>query len=153
MNKPYFQSIDGHPEPLCVKVERRVRFEEVDALGIVWHGRYPGYFEEARERLGEEYGIGYMDLYSRGIIAPIKKMHIDYHHPLKFQEVFTIEGILHWSEAARINFEFIIRDDQKRSATTGYTVQVMLDRDQNLCMIHPPFFEKFRKKWKAGELK
>jgi len=153
MNKPYFKKIDGQPEPLRIKIKRQVRFEEVDALGIVWHGRYPGYFEEAREALGEKYGIGYMTLYENGIIAPIKKMHIDYHHPLKLQDIFYTEGILHWSEAARINFEFIIKDAGGRLVTTGYTVQVILDQDQNLCMVHPPFFEQFRKRWKAGKLK
>ena len=39
-------------------------------------------------------------------------------------------------------------------ATTGYTVQVVLDRDTNsLLLIPPPFVKEFRAKWKAGELK
>ena len=38
-------------------------------------------------------------------------------------------------------------------ATTGYTVQLVLDHDNNLLLVPPPFIKEFREKWKAGELK
>ena len=41
MRRPYFPFKQDAPEPLRAIVRRRVRFEEVDPLGIVWHGRYP----------------------------------------------------------------------------------------------------------------
>ena len=152
MNRPYFPSCEGQPAPLRVQAKRRVRFEEVDSLGIVWHGRYPSFFEDARTALGEKYGIGYMDFYEHGVVVPIKKMHIDYHLPLRFQEDFTVEGLLHWSEAARINFEFIIRGGEGHVTTTGYSVQMMLDRNENLLMIPPPFYSEFLDRWKEGKL-
>jgi acyl-CoA thioester hydrolase len=151
--KPYFTAQKDDPSPLRLKVNRRVRFEEVDALGIVWHGRYAGYFEDARSALGENYGIGYLDFYKNGIIAPIKKLHIDYHRALTFPENFSIEGILRWSEAARLNYEFVIRDQKESIITTGYSVQVMLDLENNLYMVSPPFYREFCKRWKEGELK
>lgn len=151
--KPYFVDPKNAPEPLRLQVKRRVRFEEVDALGIVWHGRYASYFEDARSALGENYGIGYLDFYKNGIIAPIKKLHVDYHRPLIFPEEFSIEGILHWSDAARINYEFIIRDKKGSIVTTGYSVQVMLDKENNLYMVAPAFYQDFCRRWKAGDLK
>jgi acyl-CoA thioester hydrolase len=153
MLKAYFPTEAGAPAPLRVHVERKVRFEEVDALGIVWHGQYASYFEDARATLGDQYGIGYMDFHQNGVRAPVKIFHVDYHHPLRLREAVVIEGILHWSEAARINYEFIIRDSKGEVATTGYTVQVMLDMEDNLFMVPPPFYMEFCKRWKAGELK
>lgn len=152
MEKPYFISNKEDPPPLRIEVSRRVRFEETDPLGIVWHGHYASYFEDARVALGEKYGIGYLDYYENNVTAPIKKMHIDYHRPLRFLEEFTIEGILHWSDALRINNEFILRDRDNRITTTGYTVQVLLDRDSNLMLVPPPFIKTFREKWKSGDL-
>jgi acyl-CoA thioester hydrolase len=64
----------------------------------------------------------------------------------------TIEGILHWSDSARMNFEFIIRNGEGEVSTTGYTVQMMLDRDQNILVVPPRFYMKFCTRWKAGEL-
>ena len=153
MLKPYFTDKKDGPEPLRIMVGRRVRFEEVDALGIVWHGRYASYFEDARSALGDSYGIGYLDLFRNGIVAPIKKLHADFHRPLTYPENFTVEGILHWSDAARINYEFIIRDIKGIVVTTGYSVQVMLDRENNLYMVSPAFYQEFCRRWKAGELK
>ena len=152
MLKPYFPKRQGQPVPLQVTVERTVRFEEVDALGIVWHGRYASYFEDARIALGQKYGIGYMDFHTHGVVAPIKKLHFDYHRPLRLLETITIEGILHWSEAARMNFEFVIRNSNGELATTGFTVQMMLDSNENILVIPPPFYVEFCNKWKAGEL-
>lgn len=152
MLKPYFPKSKDQPESLRVSVERSVRFEEVDALGIVWHGRYASYFEDARIALGQRYEIGYLEFYTHGVVAPIKKMHFDYHRPLRFEETVTIEGILHWSDAARMNFEFIIRNRNGEIATTGFTVQMMLDSNENILVIPPPFYVDFCNKWKAGDL-
>ncbi len=154
MERPYFSTRKGDPEPLRIIVPSRVRFEETDPLGIVWHGRYPSYFEDGRVAHGERYGMGYLDCYNNGIITPIKKMHIDYYRPLKLMERFTVECILHWTDALRINFEFILRDSAGEVTTTGYTVQLVLDRETNdLLLVPPPFVKEFRDKWKAGELK
>jgi len=152
MMKPYFRPRVGQPEPLRHKVTRRVRFEEVDSLGIVWHGRYASYFEDGRDAHGEAYGIAYSDFYRQGVVVPIKKIHVDFHRSLRLREMVSIEALLHWSEAARINYEFIIRDGDGRMAATGYTVQMMLDLERNLCMIPPSFYSDFLERWKAGEL-
>jgi len=152
MRKPYFRSREGHPTPLRCSVERVVRFEEVDALGIVWHGRYPSYFEDGRVLLGERLGIGYLDFYRAGIIAPVKQLYVDYQKPLTFGEPFSIEALLHWSDAARLNHEFILRNGQGEVTTTGYSVQLLLDQQENLLMLPPPFYEEFRQRWQSGEL-
>ncbi len=152
MKKAYFPVRPGDPVPLRTTVARVVRFEEVDPLGIVWHGRYPSYFEDARVALGEKYGIGYLDIYNQGVLAPVKKMHLDYHRPLRFSEPFTIEGVLHWSEAARLNHEFIIRDRAGLVATTGYSVQMLMDTKENLLLLPPPFLQQFLERWRAGAL-
>lgn len=152
MSRPYFPVRDGAPPPLRVMVDRQVRFEEVDPLNIVWHGRYPSFFEDARVAFGEKYGIGYLDCYERGILTPIKMMHVDYFRPLRFPEPFSIEGILHWSEAARLNFEFIVRNKEQEITTTGYTVQMLLDTELNIMLLPPPFVREFLDRWKNGAI-
>ena len=151
MMKPYFPAREGDPPTLRVQIKRQVRFEEVDSLGIVWHGRYPSFMEDARDALGVKYGISYVDFYGHGVIVPIRKIHIDYHHPLRLREIAAIEGFLHWSEASRINFEFVIKNGEGRMTTSGYTVQMMLDMEENILMVPPPFYKAFLEKWKKGE--
>ncbi|MEA3466085.1 MAG: acyl-CoA thioesterase [Thermodesulfobacteriota bacterium] len=150
MRKRWFPKVENSPEPLSMVVERQVRFEEVDALGIVWHGRYPGYFEDARVALSAKYGLGYMDFYSKGVVTPIKQMHVEYHQPLRFEDHFTIEGRWHWSAAARLNFEFILRNAQQQMVTSGYTVQMLLDCEYNMLVVPPLFYQQFLQRWQEG---
>ncbi len=151
MNKPYFHSIPGAPAPLHAIVKRQVRFEEVDSIGIVWHGRYPGYFEEARVALGNKYGVGYSDFIRNKLPVPIRQLGVDYFEPLFFEDEIEIEAVLHWSEAARINYEYIIRREET-VVCTGYTVQLMLDESLELLLSPPPFYADFMEKWKKGLL-
>ena len=151
MNKPYFKPVSGAPAPLHATIKRQVRFEEVDSIGIVWHGRYPGYFEEGRVALGNKYGVGYSDFIRNKLPVPIRQLGVDYFEPLFFEDEIEIEAILHWTEAARINYEYIIRRDEA-VVCTGYTVQLMLDESFELLLSHPPFYVDFMEKWKKGLL-
>ena len=79
-------------------------------------------------------------------------MHINYIRPLKYAEEFTVEAIMHWTEAARMNIEYIIRNNNQQITTTGYTVQLFMDIQQNLLFSSPPFYMEFCERWKAGKL-
>lgn len=146
----YFPHIPGAPPPLVAEIRRKVRFEEVDALGIVWHGRYPSYMEDGRMAFGEKFGMGYLDMYREKFLAPVVQMHIDYHSPLVFGEEFTITASLHWAEAVRMNFQYQIAAEGGRIAASGYTVQLLLNIERELLMIRPPFVEEFCARWKEN---
>ncbi len=152
MRKLYFPIVKDAPAPLCLIVKRRVRFEEVDSMGIVWHGCYPSYFEDGRVALGRQYGISYSDFIREQIPVPVRQMQIDYYRPLRFDEESEVKTILHWSDAARINFEYEIYTAQGQLVCTGCTVQLMLDQNLEVLLSPPPFFTAFLAKWKQGEL-
>ena len=58
---------------LTVSQQIRVRFNETDPLGIVWHGYYINYFEDGREAFGRQHGISYLDGFDSGYTTPIVK--------------------------------------------------------------------------------
>ena len=149
--KPYFKVNPDSPSPLRVAISRRVRFDEVDSMGIVWHGRYISYFEEARVELGRKYHVGYQDFIDNRVPVPIRQVGIDHLEPLRFDDEIKIEAILHWSDAARINFGFEIYKSSSL-VCTGFTVQLMLDENFELLLAPPPFYQKFMDKWQRGEL-
>lgn len=149
MRKPYFPDGGGSP-PLCLAVKRQVRFEEVDPLRIVWHGHYASYFEDARVAHGDHYGVGYLDFYQHGIVTPIKQFHVDYSQPLVFGQTYSIEARLHWTEAARLNYEFLISDAAGEVTTRGYSVQLMVDTNRELLVFPPDFYVAFLQRWQDG---
>jgi len=147
-----FPSEPGSPAPLCASAARRARFEEVDALGIVWHGRYPSYFEDARVAFGEKHGLRYLDMFRNGFIAPIVQMHIDYHSPLQLDDPFTVTLWMHWTDSVRLNSRYEITGEDGRLVASGWTVQMLMNLEREVLVAWPEYMEEFRRRWKAGRL-
>lgn len=59
----YFPANPESPRALIVRVKHRVRFSEVDAMAVMWHGRYAQLFEQANEEVCRAVGLGYADFY------------------------------------------------------------------------------------------
>ncbi len=148
----YFPRIKGAPAPVSFTVKRRVSFSEVDAMGIVWYGRYPLYFEEASQELGRRCGLAYQDFYAANLRAPIAQFHIDYHQPLYLDEEFTVKALAPWCEGAKLLIEYEIRKPDNTLATTAYTVQMFIDSHTAEALIATPeLLERVRARWLAGE--
>ena len=75
-----------------VVLERPVRFEEVDAAGIVFFARYVAYAHEAMERFFAPLEGGYARLVGvRKIGFPAVRVETDYHAPTRYGDTLRIE--------------------------------------------------------------
>lgn len=130
-----------------------VRFSEVDSMQVVWHGNYVRYFEDGREAFGRQYpGVGYMDFFSNGYTAPIVDMQMQYLLPLTVNDVAVIETRYIDVAAAKLCFEYIIhRQSDGALVARGSSVQVFLDKDGNMCLNNPAFFEEWKRQWLTKE--
>jgi len=151
-NPSYFLTPPGAPSPLSVTVHRQVRFEEVDALGIVWHGRYVSFLEDGRAMFGERHGLSYLTMYENRMLAPILQMHIEYHQPLRLAEKFQITAELFWSESARMNFQYRIVSEKGSLSASAYTVQLLTNEKLEVQLYRPQLLAEFCEKWKRGLL-
>ncbi|RZK36097.1 MAG: acyl-CoA thioesterase [Hymenobacter sp.] len=133
---------------LVSRTEVKVRFNEVDSLGIAWHGHYVRYFEDGREAFGDEYGLGYLDVYRSGLATPIVKLNCDYKRPLVYGDSIVIETTFIDSPAARIHFSYkIFKLGQPELIAEGETTQVFLDvASRALLLNNPPFFEDWKQR-------
>ena len=137
--------------PLCASVPRTVRFEEVDAVRFMWHGRYASWLEDGRDAIGRAYGINYLDFLNSGVVVPLKLFHLDFHHPLLYGQTYTIHAELFWNEAAVLDYEYRIEDAEGLVTTTASTTQLMLDLNGNLLMEPPAFYRDFCDQWRQGK--
>ena len=150
----YFEQKDGDPAPVKVCMKKRVNFNEADIMGVVWHGNYPKYFEEASAELGRKCGLSYRAYYEAKIQAPIVQLHVDYHKPLVLDQEFMVEASYIWSEGARLHTEFVVYRNDKVLAVTGYTVQMFMDAvTKEPLLVSPKVLEECRKRWQRGEFK
>ena len=131
---------------LTVSTPIRVRFNETDPLGIVWHGNYITYFEDGREAFGREHGISYLDVFDSGFSTPIVESSCKHKLSLRYGDVFRIETAFMNTAAAKIIFKYTIFDTNDQIACTGQTVQVFLDNKGELQLSNPPFYEQWKRK-------
>jgi acyl-CoA thioester hydrolase len=131
---------------LAVTQQIRVRFNETDPLGIVWHGYYITYFEDGREAFGRQHGISYLDIYDSGYTTPIVKSICDHKLSLRYGDVVRIETTIVDTPVAKMIFRYVIYDANNEIACTGETVQVFLDKSGNLMLTNPLFYEQWKRK-------
>lgn len=138
---------------LSEKVEVKVRFNEADSLGIVWHGHYIQYFEDGREAFGQKYGLGYLDCYEKGFSLPLISVQCDYKKPLRFGDNVIVEIVYVPSDAAKLKFKYRLTNAQTGDVVaTGSTVQVFLSRENfELFLTNPPYFEEWKIKNQVGQ--
>lgn len=124
----------------------RVRFNEVDSMGIVWHGNYIKYLEEGREHFGRTYGISYLDVMKAGLRTPIVSVEINYKRSLKYGDVTTIETRYEATETPKLVYNYTIFNQQQEIMCTARTVQVFVDEMHRLQLILPPFVAQWRER-------
>lgn len=136
-------------------IEVPVRFSETDAMGVVWHGNYLKFFEDAREFFGKEHGLEYLDCYNNGFFTPIVKSDINHKAPIYYGERVKITAKLLKKHAAKIQFEYtVVNESTGAIAATGGTTQVFLYADSRTLELNKPdFYAEWEDKleWKTDE--
>jgi acyl-CoA thioester hydrolase len=128
--------------------EFNVRFSEVDSMSIVWHGAYALYFEDAREEFGRVYGLSYQLYLENECPAPLVDLSFRYIKPLLHGQRARVDITYRNTRAAKIVFDYEIRLPEDDSLiTTGTSIQVFVDRNRNLLLTNPPFYEEWKKKY------
>lgn len=138
----------GKPSPQYVEAETqvRVRFQEVDALRVVWHGHYLTYFEEGRTAFGRKFGLGYQDILDAGYTAPLVHIEVDYFAPARMDEIVTVQTRLHQDSAARIQFTYVVTNESGLKLATGFSVQAFTDLKGQLVLTRPEFYSAFMRR-------
>jgi len=124
-----------------------VRFSEVDALGIVWHGHYLKFFEDGRESFGRQYELGYLDVYKFKFATPLVKINVDFKKTVKYGDHVKIITTFIYSPAAKIIFKYdIFRESDGELVATGESTQIFMNLDYELHITVPEFYDEWKQK-------
>jgi acyl-CoA thioester hydrolase len=134
---------------LITETEVRVRFNEADPLGIVWHGHYIRYFEDGREDFGNRFGMGYLDFYKNGLVIPVVNVDCSFKKSLRYGDIVVVETNFIPCLAAKIQFNYRLFNKKSRElVATGSSLQVFLDKEYSILQLqNPPFFEEWKRKY------
>ncbi len=117
----------------------RVRFYEVDAYGVVWHGHYVGWFETGRNDLTQRYHMGPFQLKEMNLLAPVVELDCQFKLPVTFDHSLIIQTTMERTEVAKLMFRYRVLDQGNgKVLATGSTTHVLTDLKGNLLYRVPP---------------
>jgi len=117
----------------------QVRFYEVDAYSVVWHGHYIGWFEVGRNELTERFDIGPLQLKEKNLLAPVVELICQFKLPATFGDSLIIQTTMERTEVAKLIFHYrVLNQGNGKVLATGSTTHVLTDLNGNLQYRVPP---------------
>jgi acyl-CoA thioester hydrolase len=86
------QSPQEIPSSTPWRLRRRVLPQHTDHAGVMWHGTYLAWLEEARVEALDAAGLAYADLSAQGLELPVVGLTIDYRQALLHGEWISLES-------------------------------------------------------------
>ena len=110
-----------------------------DYGGVVWHGTYLTWMEEARVACLKSIGIDFADLVAMGCDLPVVDLSVRYRRALKMGESAIVKTRTIDMEGVRIVWEYEIQSiDREITYLTGMVTQVAVDREKGKIMRQLP---------------
>ena len=106
----------------------KVRYCETDQMGLVHHGSYINYIEEARIAWISNLGFSYSEMEKSGIILPVSKLNVSYLRPAYFDDDLVVSVELTELPTSRLIFNYTIKNKDE-IVVTGTTVLAFLNKE------------------------
>ncbi|GFO53918.1 acyl-CoA thioesterase [Geomonas sp. Red276] len=116
----------------------RVRFNEVDAYRIAWHGHYVTWMEEGRHALAREFGLDPAQMAAAGFLAPVVELGVNFLRPAAYREELRVQSWPVRRETATIEFRCRMVGADGKVVATGRAVHALTDLEGTLQYRIPP---------------
>lgn len=126
------------------KHEIRVRYQETDQMGVVYHSNYFVWFEIGRTELLRSLGYNYRQLEEEGVYLPVINCEASYKSSAKYDDELVIESNIVEITGAKIIFEYkIYKKDNQDILAQGKTTHAFINkvgRVINIKKINPKLY-------------
>ena len=130
-------------QPTACDIEIRVRYPEVDQMGVVHHSRYWTYFEMGRVELLRAGGVSYADCEREGVFFAVAKCSAKYLAPARYDELLTLSVRITRVGAARIDHAYELRRKADSALLcTAETTIACVDRTGRIIAIPPTIIDR-----------
>jgi acyl-CoA thioester hydrolase len=123
---------------IAASVDVQVPFHDVDLAGVVWHGHYMKYLENARWAVMERIGFPLDAMFDSGFLWPIVGLQVKYVRAARYGDRLRVQGsLVEWESRLVINYLIL---DAKDDARVGraQTVQVAVERGTGTLQLVSP---------------
>jgi acyl-CoA thioester hydrolase len=117
----------------------RVQPHHTDYAGIVWHGSYLAWMEEARIECLRSIGIEFADLVAIGCDLPVVELSVRYHQSIQLGLTVIVKTRMAEVTGVRINWDYaIVSTDGQQLYVTAKVTLVALDSERGKIMRQLP---------------
>jgi acyl-CoA thioester hydrolase len=105
----------------------RVRFNEIDAYQVAWHGHYVAWLEVGRNDLAGRFGLDARQLAAAGFLGPVVTLELTYLRPARCDDQLTVRTTVHRTETPTLEFHTLIVGPDGTVCARGKTVHALTD--------------------------
>ncbi len=128
----------------------RVRYQETDQMGVVYHANYLIWFEVGRTDYIRHFGLTYRKLEELGLLLPVVDVQCRFLQPARYDDEILIHTWMEAHNGSKLVFAYEARrkEDQElltRGSTTHlWTMKTM--KRINIRRTHPEIFDRLKHK-------
>jgi YbgC/YbaW family acyl-CoA thioester hydrolase len=114
-------------------IEEYVRWEDIDAAGIINYQAYLRFFGLAEAELFRSAGLAFGTMFDEiGIWLPRVHVECDFHHPVKLDELLVVEAYFGklGSSSVHLHFEAHRKSEPAKTVATGKYVLVCVKQGE-----------------------
>mgnify|MGYP001381301736 CR=1 FL=1 len=112
-----------------VRTPIKVRYQETDQMGVVYHANYLVWFEIGRTSFIENLGFKYQDMEQEGIVSPVVDAHIYFKVPIRYGDDAFVDTWIEEYDGLRTIYGYEITNQNGDIAVTGTTKHVIVKKD------------------------
>ena len=125
------------------KINKLVLPQHSDHAGVMWHGTYFNWLEEARVNALSKAGINYVDLTKNGFELPLIDTSIKYIAPLFLGDKIIIETLFKISKSPKIKIHSKFINKSKKVLTVAEVNLVLINKNSfSIVRKRPEFISK-----------
>ena len=124
----------------------RVRYEETDAMGMVYYGDYARYLEVTRAEMIRAEGLSYALMEEQGVLMPVLRMNITYRGIAVYDDLIQAKAVILGEIGKTITYktEMFVKD---RLINESEVELIFLDRERRRPIACPNRFVEALKKY------
>ncbi|NAX20284.1 acyl-CoA thioesterase [Vibrio sp. V39_P1S14PM300] len=134
--------------PLEAEVTLTTSFQDADPMGVIYHGNYFRFFEEARRVMMDKIGYGYLAMNASGYMWPIIDTRVKYVKAIPFNHAIRVKATLtEWENRLRVDYLISDADTGQRMCKAHTTQVAVTIAEQEMCFVSPKVFTDKVEQW------
>ncbi|MFQ3543223.1 thioesterase family protein [Halobacillus rhizosphaerae] len=107
----------------------KVRYQETDMMGVVYHANYLVWFEMGRTDFIEGLGFKYYEIENQGVVSPVVDATVQFKTPVRYGEDVHVLTWLEAYDGLRITYGYKVVHESGDIAVTGQTQHVIVKKE------------------------